>query len=107
MPTNVVIALRADEPVDPSTVTTGSFGVWDNVLGQQIAGTTTISIDGQTLNFVPNAPLAVLRQHSVYFAWQGITDLAGNLARAPEAAWATSPSRPDRPPARAGRRWCR
>jgi hypothetical protein len=79
VPTDVVIVLRVDEPVDPSTLTSATLGVWDNVLGQQVAGTITLSTDGRTVSFVPTAPLGILRSHSVYFAGQGIADLAGNL----------------------------
>src|SRR5439155_2848533 len=73
VPTNVIIAIRVDEPLDPSTVNSGTFLVYDNALGQQVAGVYTVSSDGRTISFVPSAPLAVNRAHSVYIAYSGLT----------------------------------
>ena len=70
--------MRVHETVDPSTVHSGSFQIYDNFVGQQVAGTYSVSTDGQTITFTPNAPLAANRSHSVYFQYSGITDLAGN-----------------------------
>jgi hypothetical protein len=79
VPTNVAISLLANEPVDPSTVNSATFQVYDNFVGQQVSGSYSVSSDGRMISFVPNAPLGVNRSHSVYFASQGITDLEGNL----------------------------
>jgi hypothetical protein len=78
VPPNVVIALRVNEPIDPSSVGSSTFLVYDNFIGQQVAGLFTVSSDGRTISFAPAAPLAVNRSHSVYFSWYGITDLVGN-----------------------------
>src|SRR5439155_4797502 len=79
-----------NEPIDPSSVTGSSFAVWDNVLGQQVNGTNRVTSDSQTVSFVPAAPLATSRSHSVYFISQGITDLAGNVLGAGGGLWNVS-----------------
>jgi hypothetical protein len=79
VPTNVVVSLRTTEPIDPASVTTSTFQLFDNTVWQQAVGTYSLSTDGQTISFVPAAPLPSNRGHSVYFAWQGMTDLAGNV----------------------------
>jgi hypothetical protein len=38
----------------------------------------SVSSDSRTISFVPAAPLGINRSHSVFFAFAGITDLAGN-----------------------------
>src|SRR5204862_3352540 len=75
VPTNAVIAVQLDEVIDPSTVNGSTFLVYDNVIGQLVTGTLTVSGDAKTIRFVPAAPLAVNRSHSVYFTGT-ITDLA-------------------------------
>ncbi|MGH3846549.1 MAG: Ig-like domain-containing protein [Pseudonocardiaceae bacterium] len=76
--TNTVVQLETSVPVDPGTVDSNTFVVRDNVTGQNVAGSYTVSGDGRTLSFVPGAPLAVSRSHTVIFT-NGITDLAGNV----------------------------
>src|SRR6185295_9186089 len=78
-PTNAVIALRVNEPIDPSSVTPATFQVNDNAVGQPVAGAYTVSADGRTISFAAAAPLAVTHSHSVFFSFGGITDLAGNV----------------------------
>jgi hypothetical protein len=78
VPTNVVVSLQTNEPIDPSTVTSATFPVYDNVAGQ-VSGTYTVSSDGRTISFAPASPLAINRGHNVYIAYQGMMDLAGNL----------------------------
>jgi hypothetical protein len=87
VPTNVVIALRTNEPIDPSSVTPGTFAIYDNFFGQQVAGTYTVSADSRTISFAAAAPLAVNRSHSVYFVYSGITDLAGNVLGTGGGLW--------------------
>jgi hypothetical protein len=79
VPTNAVISLLFNEPIDPGSVTAASFQVNDNVLGQ-VPGSLSVSSDGRTVSFVASSTLAANHSHSVFFANQGITDLAGNLA---------------------------
>jgi hypothetical protein len=78
VPVNTPIILQVNKPIDPSTVNSNSFFVNDNVVGQ-VAGNYTVSGDGRTITFMPNAPLAISRSHSVFFVNQGITDVTGNL----------------------------
>ncbi len=76
---NAAISLQANAPVDPTSVNTSTFQVYDDTLDQTVAGSYTFSTDGATVYFVPAAQLATGRQYSVYFSGYGMTDLAGNL----------------------------
>ncbi len=78
VPVNTPVALEADEPLDPITVTAATFVVRENTAFQQLAGSYQVSGNGKTLTFVPAAPLPAGRSHSVFFANFGIEDLAGN-----------------------------
>src|SRR5258707_4372315 len=76
VPLNTPIQLQVNEPVDPGTVNSNTFIVRDSTTGQTVAGSYSVSADGQTISFVPRAPLAWSRTCDVYFAGRGITDLA-------------------------------
>jgi len=78
VPLNAVITLQTNEPIDPGTVNKNTFLIDDNTTGQGVAGSYSVSTDGQTISFLPNAPLAVSRSFSVIFSFGGITDLSGN-----------------------------
>jgi len=78
VPLNTLITLQSNVPVDPGSVNTGTFSVSDNTTGA-VAGTTSVSADQQTINFLPNSPLTANHGLSVSFSNRGITDLAGNL----------------------------
>jgi len=75
---NTPIMLQASEAIDPGTVNSNTLFIQDDFTFQQVAGSTTVSADGRTINFLPSAPLPVSRTFSVFFAFSGITDLAGN-----------------------------
>jgi hypothetical protein len=74
VPTNAIVTVLMNEPVDPLTVTDANFFVQDSQ--GRIAGAATLSDDARTLTFVPNIALAVRRPHTVYL--QGVKDLFGN-----------------------------
>ncbi|PZR89259.1 MAG: hypothetical protein DLM67_19320, partial [Candidatus Nephthysia bennettiae] len=79
VPLNVAVSLQTNAPIDPTTVDTGTFSVFDNTLNQSIAGTVSVSPSATTLYFLPSTPLATGRQYRVYYNQRGITDLLGNL----------------------------
>jgi len=60
------------EAVDPATVTSSTFQVEDN---QSVPG--TLSVNGATVTFTPDDPLAAATLHTVTLT-TGIHDLAGN-----------------------------
>jgi hypothetical protein len=90
VPVNSVITLESNEALDPVTINSNTFIVRDNVTFQNLAGTVALSMNGRTLTFVPNTPLAVGRNHSVFFAFQGIQDLAGNFLSGSNFSFTTS-----------------
>src|SRR6266850_977809 len=78
VPVNVAIALQTNAPIDATTVNPSTFQVRDNTVNQNVAGTYSVSADGLTVYFVGNTPLPTGRSYSVNFAYQGMTDVAGN-----------------------------
>jgi len=79
VPLNTTIQLQVNEPVDPGTVNSSSFQVFDNTTGQAVAGSYSVSADGQTVTLVPSPSLGA--SHSITVLWVngGILDLVGNL----------------------------
>ena len=90
VPVNTVITLESNEALDPVTINSNTFIVRDNVTFTNLAGTISLSMNGRTLTFAPNTPLAVGRNHSVFFAFQGIQDLAGNFLTGSNFSFTTS-----------------
>ena len=78
VPLNALITVQANEPIDPGSIAPTSFMVIDDPSGQNAPGSYTVSMDGQTVTFVPNPPLIATHGYHVYFSGRGITDLAGN-----------------------------
>ncbi|WP_262967382.1 Ig-like domain-containing protein, partial [Methylobacter psychrophilus] len=76
VPVNTVFKVRLNEAVDPMTVTTETFRLYDTVTGQNIVANRTVSSDGRILTLVPEQVLAIGR--SYYFYIYGIQDMNGN-----------------------------
>jgi len=73
--------VQTNDPIDPTTVTSSSFLVFDSTASQTVAGSPgspSVSADGQTVTFVPGAPLAANHTISVNAGNQGIKNLVGN-----------------------------
>ena len=79
VPLNAIVQVEANAPIDPGTVNSSTFLVYDTTNGQNPPGTYSTSADGLTATFVPSAPLAANRQYHVYFQGRGMADLAGNV----------------------------
>ena len=82
VPVNSVVVLQMSEPVDPVSVSANTLTLLNSGTAQAVAGTYSLSADGLTISFVPNAPLAASTGYSVNFPGAGfgigISDLAGN-----------------------------
>jgi len=78
VPLNTVIVEQVSEPIDPGTVNSQTFSVLDQTTGQTVAGTYSVSVDGQTITFLPSGPLGANQTYSIGIG-SGITDLAGNV----------------------------
>jgi hypothetical protein len=74
---NTAIIFRTNVPVDAASVFSNTFQVTDQ-FGAQVAGVYSVSPDGQTVTFVPGAPLATSSFYFVNLTCSGIKDLAGN-----------------------------
>jgi methionine-rich copper-binding protein CopC len=79
VPLNAAISLQTNAAIDPTTVNTSTFGVYDNVLAAYVSGTYSFNSTGTIVYFVPSAPLATGRTYTVNFYNRGMTDLIGNL----------------------------
>jgi large repetitive protein len=86
VPLNVPIVLQISEPVDPGTVNSNSFTLYNSATEVYAAGTYSVSTDGRTVSFVPSAPLAAQTLFAASFFGPaddpislGIQDLSGNL----------------------------
>ena len=78
VPVNAAIGLEASSPIDLTTVSASTFELYDTVLNQAVAGSYSLSADGETVYLLPAAELATGRTYTVYFASYGMTDVAGN-----------------------------
>jgi methionine-rich copper-binding protein CopC len=79
VPVNVAISLQASAPIDPTTLNSNTFLLYDQTLNQVLAGNYSESPDGTTAFFVPNGQLATGRSYTVTFNQAGMTNLVGNL----------------------------
>ena len=77
VPVNAPYTVEFSERMDPATLTTTTFSLRDNTTGLNVAGMIQVDPGRQSASFVPNAPLAIGRSHSVFLT-SGIKDAAGN-----------------------------
>ncbi len=71
---NAVVVLHVSEPIDPGTVNSSTFSVLNG--GNYLAGTYSVSPDGQTITFLPSPALAANHNYPVEIG--NMADLAGN-----------------------------
>ncbi|MDH5445716.1 MAG: Ig-like domain-containing protein, partial [Gammaproteobacteria bacterium] len=74
---NAIINVVMNEPIDPTTVTTSSFYVYDTVANRRVSGSVSVSDDKKVLSFVPDVAYPVGRYHYFYLT-NAIKDLFGN-----------------------------
>jgi len=80
VPLNPLLEVTFNERVDKTTIDNNSFRLWDNTTGLNIAGSWLLSVDGLTLEFVPDAALNESTRHYLYVGYSPyFTDLAGNF----------------------------
>jgi hypothetical protein len=80
MPLNPVIEVTLSEPVDPTTINTSSFRLWDNSTNLNVPGEWQLSDDKMTLTFIPDKELRESRRYWFYVGYSPyLTDLAGNF----------------------------
>jgi len=76
VPTNFVFSLQFSKPMDPGSINSTTFGLFDSTLGQLVAGTISVSADLKTATFVPSALLTP--GHTLQPLSIGSQDLSGN-----------------------------
>ena len=98
VPVNAVVEIEANEPIDPATVNSNSFLVRDNTTFQTVPGSFSVSTNGRVVAFLPAAPFAVGRSHSVFFSSRGMTDVSGNRLTGPSLFFTTDSVEDTTPP---------
>ena len=79
VPVNTQVVLTLTKPVNPVTVNSTSFGVYDNTGGAWVPGTTTISSDDLTLTFSVTGQYQAGHQYCIRASYNDyFYDLAGN-----------------------------
>lgn len=77
VPVNAVIGARFSEPVQSDTIDEASVQVYDDITGQSVLGSLSLSGDAQSLTFVPIGAWAVGRPYRIILT-DSIKDLFGN-----------------------------
>ena len=73
---NTHFIVQFDERINPLSVSSQYFYVYDNTDGYRINGTIAVSDDGRIVRFIPESPLAA--NHDYYGYIFNVVDLAGN-----------------------------
>ncbi|GGW96886.1 hypothetical protein GCM10007391_33710 [Alteromonas halophila] len=77
VPVNSALGVQMSEPIDPATVDSGSFWLYDTLLNQQVGAVVSVSDDKTQLTLVPNAALLNGRRYYLRLT-SDIEDLFGN-----------------------------
>jgi len=96
VPVNTTFTVVFSKPLDPTTVTTGGFFIYDYTFGAEPAVHLNVSADLRTVTISPNANLG--SGHSLYYEWCSATDLDGNAAVCSDLAFTTSSIADTTPP---------
>jgi len=79
VPLNTEISVRFDERIDPTSITSNSFYLYDAVTARSVSGDWSLSENDQRLSFVPDTALEAKRSYTLYWSYNAfLTDLAGN-----------------------------
>jgi len=80
VPVNSIVSVTFDEPVDVSSINSGTFNVINTSVGWiKVPGTYTVSVDGLMAYFTPKRPFAIGSRH--YVSISGVRDQSGNTQR--------------------------
>ncbi|HEV2990986.1 MAG TPA: Ig-like domain-containing protein [Candidatus Angelobacter sp.] len=89
VPINVAYTVQFSKIIDPATLTPQSFSITDQTTFQPVPGTIQVDASGLTASFVPNPPLAVGRQFSVFLN-SDVKDTFGNSLNSSFSNFTTS-----------------
>lgn len=79
VPVNAELIVGFSDRIDPTTVNSNSFYLYDNTARQRVSGSWSLSADGRQLIFTPSALLTANRQYYFYVGYSPyLKDLAGN-----------------------------
>ena len=91
IPLNSILTLVTDSTIDPSTINSNSFSLYDNAGGASLPGTYALSPAGNVVTFAPSSPLTA--SHSYRFYWNsGMQDITGNGLNGGSAGFTASAS---------------
>jgi hypothetical protein len=74
---NSTVAVTFSEPLDPASVSEGTFGLVPTNTNVSIPGTRTLDAGGTRILFAPDASISASRQHRIYIT-TGLQDATGN-----------------------------
>jgi methionine-rich copper-binding protein CopC len=79
---NTEVVMSYSEAIDPTSIESNSFYLYDTVLNQRVKGETTLRNDGKDIVFIADEPLKPLRRYYLYASYSPyLQDIAGNLHR--------------------------
>ncbi len=81
VPTNAHYTVQFSKAIDPGTLSSSTFTIFDQTTQANISGTIQIDASLMTASFIPDQPLPVGRSFTVNFT-TGIKDTAGNALAA-------------------------
>lgn len=79
IPPDAVFEMRTDSPIDPSTLTLESFGIYNESLERNVPGSHRLSENNRRVAFVPDSPLSDSYEYTINRGrFEYLEDLAGN-----------------------------
>ena len=96
IPVNTTFTVVFNKPLDPETVTSGGFYIYDYSIGYVPMNPILVSADGLTVTMVPTPNLGA--SHSGYYEWCSAKDLDGNAAACTSQSFTISSSSDTTPP---------
>ncbi|MCB1689856.1 MAG: Ig-like domain-containing protein [Halioglobus sp.] len=76
---DAILEVVADERIDPTSVDSARFYLWDETTNANVPGTIALAADGITLTFSPAESLEASHRYRLYVSYSYFSDLAGNL----------------------------
>jgi hypothetical protein len=98
-----VISAVVDERLSTLSVTTDTVRLYDQTIGQYVAGEPALSPDGQTISFSPLSGLVAGHYYQALVGTSNLTDLAGNTLTSTGSFICGGASSDDQPPVEEGR----
>jgi hypothetical protein len=97
VPANSTFTLVFNKPLDPASVTSGGFYLYDLTAGTTVPAALNVSADGRSVTISPSSNLA--GAHNMRYYWGSAADLTGNAISGGAQGFTTSSAPDTTPPA--------